>query len=134
MHEPQPELAWLKKEFKLSDAEFARVTRLHEAYLPECRRRCVRIAEQDRQLQQLLAHATTVTPEIQSLLVERAKTRADCETEMLRHFLAVSRTMPPEEGRRYLAWVESQSYFAGQAMEAHHTTGNTSPKPDQPHL
>src|SRR6516165_5054877 len=36
MNEPQPGLAWLKKEFKLSDAEFARVTQLHEAYMPQC--------------------------------------------------------------------------------------------------
>ena len=26
MHEPQPELAWLKQEFQLSDAEFVRIT------------------------------------------------------------------------------------------------------------
>src|ERR1035437_507404 len=75
MRESQPELAWLKKEFNLSDAEFARISELHEAYLPQCRERCRRIGEQNAKLQELLAQSTTVTPEIRSLLAERAKTR-----------------------------------------------------------
>jgi len=36
----QPELVWLKQEFKLSDGEFERLSKLHEAYLPQCRERC----------------------------------------------------------------------------------------------
>jgi hypothetical protein len=120
MSEPQPELAWLKKEFHLSDAELDRITRLHEAYLPECAQRCMRIAEQNHQLEQLLARTPSVTPEVQNLLAERARTRADCESEMLKHFLEVSRTMPREEGRRYLEWVEQQTFLNGQGMEQRH--------------
>jgi len=122
MREPQPELAWLKKEFHLNDAEFARISQLHQAYLPQCRERCRLIQRQDEKLHQLIAQAKTVTPEIQMLLAERAKMRADCEAEMLKHFLAVSRTMPPEEGRRYLDWVENQTSLRGQAMEQRHRT------------
>jgi len=120
MREPQPELAWLKKRFNLSNAEFARITQLHEAYLPKCRERCRRIEELNAKLQQQLAQATTVTPQIQGLLAERAKTRADCEAEMLQHFLQVSRTMPLEQGRQYLAWVEQQSSLRGEGMEERH--------------
>lgn len=139
MREPQPELAWLKKEFHLSDAEFARVSQLHAAYLPQCRERCRLIQQQDEKLQQLLAQAQTVTPEIQTLLAERAKMRGDCEAEMLKHFLAVSRTMPPEQGRRYLAWVEDQTSLRGQAMERSHQSSNpaiqqSNPTADQPHM
>jgi hypothetical protein len=120
LREPKPELAWLKKEFHLSDAEFARVVQMHDAYLPQCGRRCARIADQDEQLHALLAKTSTITPEIQNLLLERARTRAECEAEMLKHFLAVSQTMPPEQGRRYLAWVESQSSLSGQGMQEQH--------------
>jgi len=63
------------------------------------------IKEQNEKLKQLLSRSETVTPEIQNLLAERAKTRAECEAEMLKHFLEVSRTMPPQQGQRYLAWV-----------------------------
>lgn len=120
MRDPQPELAWLKQEFKLSDAEFARITALHEAYLPQCGQRCLVIEEQNAKLKELLAKDATVTPEIQNLLAERAKTRAQCEAEMLKHFQEVSRAMPPEQGRRYLAWVQEQTVLRPQAMEARH--------------
>ena len=120
MREPQPELAWLKKEFKLSDKEFSRISRLHEAYLPQCKDRCLRIEQQNQRLQQLFATATNVTPEIQNLLADRARTRAECEAEMMKHFLEVSRTMPPEQGRRYLVWVEKQTSLHGQGMEERH--------------
>ncbi len=128
MREPQPELAWLKKEFRLSDAEFARISQLHAAYLPQCAKRCQRIEEQNQKLRELFAQATSITPEIQALLEQRAKTRADCEAEMMKHFLEVSRTMPPEQGRRYLAWVQAQTFLQAQGMEARHRTqpgGNT---------
>jgi hypothetical protein len=122
MRDPQPGLAWLKKEFKLSDAEFARISQLHAAYLPQCASRCQRIEEQNQKLQQLFSQATNVTPEIQGVLTERAKMRADCEAEMMKHFMEVSQTMPPEQGRRYLAWVEKQTFLHGQAMEERHRT------------
>ncbi len=120
MHEPQPELAWLKSEFGLSDAEFARITKLHEAYLPQCAERCQVIEEQNRKLKDMLAKTGTVTPEIQDLLVERAKTRARCEAEMLKHFGEVSRAMPAEQGRRYLTWVQQETVLRPQNMETRH--------------
>ncbi len=117
LSDPRPELAWLKTEFHLSDAEFARISKLHEAYLPQCEARCRLIQEQNQKLEKLLGSVTNMTPQIQELLLERAKTRAQCEAEMLKHFLAISRTMPPDEGRRYLAWVEKQTFFNAQPME-----------------
>lgn len=120
MNEPEPELAWLKKEFKLTDADVAGVTKLHEAYLPQCAQRCMKIAELNGKLEQLLSHTSAVTPEIQSVLAERAKVRAECEAEMLNHFLEISRSMPPEQGQRYLQWVEQQTFLEGQGMESRH--------------
>jgi hypothetical protein len=133
LSQPEPELAWLKQEYHLSDAEFARISRLHAAYLPQCRVRCQRIAQLNARLQQLLATATTVTPEIKSLLAERATTRAECESEMLEHFLQVSRTMPPEQGQRYLAWVERQTFMGGQSMENSPQMQEHHHMPEEPH-
>jgi hypothetical protein len=122
MHEPQPELAWLKKEFKLSDAEFTRISQLHAAYLPQCAARCQRIEELNQKLKRLFSQATTVTSEIQGLLTERAKMRAACEAEMMKHFMDVSQTMPAEQGKRYLVWVEQLAFLQDQAMEERHRT------------
>src|SRR5438270_378359 len=81
----QPELAWLKKEYQLTDAQFAQVVRLHEAYLPKCAQMCRRIDEQNATVQQLLAATNAVTPEIRAALAEAARLRAECETAMLEH-------------------------------------------------
>ncbi len=116
----EPELAWLKKEFNLSDAEFSRISELHATYLPQCHGRCQIIMAQNEKLQQLLATNTSVTPEIESLLAERAKTRAECEAAMLKHFLEVSRAMPPAQGERYLAWMKEQTFTHGEGMETRH--------------
>lgn len=113
----QPELAWLKHEFNLSDTEFARISQLHAGYLPQCKERCRRIDEFNTQLSNALATATQVTPELEKMLNERAQIRATCQAEMLKHFFEVSRTMPPEQGKRYLAWVRENTCLREQAMD-----------------
>ena len=104
-----PELAWLKQEFHLSDAEFKRVSELHGQYLAGCAERCRSIDLKNQELARLLAATNTVTPEIEQALAAAAQLRADCQKEMLQHFYDVSRTMPPDQGKRYLEWVQSQT-------------------------
>ncbi len=117
MQSPQPELAWLKHEFNLGDAEFKRISELHAGYLPQCKERCLRIDELNNKLTEVLTSATQVTPEIEKLLNERAQMRATCQAEMLKHFFEVSRTMPPEQGKRYLAWARDNTCLREQAMD-----------------
>ncbi len=117
MQSSQPELAWLKHEFNLGDAEFKRVSELHAGYLPQCMERCRRIDELNDKLSNTLASATQVTPELEKLLSERAQMRAACQAEMLKHFFEVSRAMPPEQGKRYLAWARDNTCLREQAMD-----------------
>jgi len=112
IHEHEPELAWLKKEFHLNDAEFARISQMHASYLSGCAERCRMIDEKNQHLKQLLASTNTVTPDIDKLLAESARLRAACHKQMLQHFYEVSRTMPPEQGRRYLAWVQERTLLS----------------------
>ena len=79
--------------------------------------RCRRIDELNDKLSNTLATATQVTPEVEKLLGERAQMRASCQTDMLKHFFEVSRTMPPEQGKRYLAWVRENTCLREQAMD-----------------
>jgi hypothetical protein len=39
---------------------------------------------------------------------------------MLQHFYDVSRTMPPEQGKRYLAWVQQQTVASDSHSQMHH--------------
>jgi len=104
-----PELAWLKEKFHLTDAEFARISQMHDAYLAGCAERCRRIDLKNAELKELLARTNTVTPEIEKALADAALLRAECQKAMLQHFYAVSQTMPPEQGKRYLPWVQERT-------------------------
>ena len=112
----QPELAWLKQEFNLSDAEFERISQLHAAYLPRCADMCRQIEAQNQRLRALLAATNQMTAGIESAIAESARLRGQCQRNMLEHFYEVSRTMPPEQGRRYLAWVQERTFLAGESM------------------
>ena len=92
------DLSWLKREFRLGDAEMQRVQRLHEGYMPKCRDMCARIAEKQGELEKALEKGQA--PDAK--LMELATLRAQCQAQMLRHFEEVSQAMPPEQGKRYL--------------------------------
>ena len=96
------DLSWLRDEFHLSDAEMARIQKLHEGYLPKCADMCAKIAAKKSELEMALGGATNVNPVAQQKLAELAVLRAQCQAQMLQHFIEVSQTMPPEQGHRYL--------------------------------
>jgi hypothetical protein len=100
------ELSWLKKEFRLGEADFARIEQLHQRYLPHCREMCAQVDAINQRLKDLLATTNQVTPEIEQALADAAQTRTKCQVMMFEHFYEVSRAMPPEQGRRYLDWVQ----------------------------
>jgi hypothetical protein len=106
MSNPADDLAWLRQEFRLSDAEMARVRKLHDGYLPKCGEMCERIAAKRREVDQALLGATNVTPLAEQKLVELGTLRAQCQAQMLHHFAEVSQVMPPEQGRRYLGEMQ----------------------------
>lgn len=112
----RPALAWLQQEYHLNHEQFARLCQLHEAYRPKCVEMCRMIDAKNAQLEKLLAATNVVTPEIKAALAEAAEVRAECQAAMLEHFYAVARTMPPEQGRRYLAWVRQETLKPAQMM------------------
>jgi hypothetical protein len=119
-HSSRPELAWLKAEFRLGDAEFDRICKLHDEYLPDCREMCRRIDQKNEELGSLLAAGSGVTPALEQALTEVAQLRVECQKRMLRHFHAVSQTMPAEQGRRYLAWMREKTLLPSFDMREQH--------------
>ena len=111
------DLNWLRMEFHLTDAEMARIRQLHEGYLPQCAQMCARIAAKKQELATALAGGTNVTVEAQKQLAELGEIRAQCQAQMLRHFIAVSEAMPPAEGRRYLAGMEKLTLGTHEEIE-----------------
>jgi len=110
-------LAWLQTEFHLSDAEMTDIRKLHADYEPKCMEMCAQIAAKKIELAAALANATNVTVAAQNKLSELHALRAQCQTQMLRHFFEVSCTMPPEQGRRYLVEMEKLTLGVAEPME-----------------
>jgi len=128
LESPAPELAWLRKEFNLSDAEFARVAELHEGYMPRCAELCRQIAKKNAELRQLLAGTNVDAKAVEQKLKEAGELRVQCQKNMFNHFLEVSHQMPPEQGRRYLQWVQQKTltpeHDMAQRHDADHTMGH----------
>src|ERR1039458_9030292 len=76
------ELAWLRREVRLSDTEMQRIRQLHDGYLPKCHQNCALIAAKKRELQAALDRAQGMTPEAQQKLAEVAALRAKCQSKM----------------------------------------------------
>lgn len=120
---PQSELAWLRHEFHLTDAQFDRIAALHADYRPTCATLCRRIAEQNDLLREAVLRTNAVTPKISALVAETGRVRDDCRAAMLAHLYAVAREMPPEEGRRYLGLMLTETCVlqAGRPVDAAHS-------------
>ena len=117
-----PELAWLKKEFHLGDAEFARIAKLHDGYMPRCAELCQRIARKNAELQKMVARPDVDAKSVDQILKEAGDLRVECQKNMFNHFLEVSRQMPPEQGTRYLQWVQQRTLMPEHDMaERHHS-------------
>jgi len=114
---PADDLSWLRMEFHLGDAEMTRIRALHEGYLPQCGEICIKIAAKKRELESVLGTSTNVTTEVQLKLDELAALRAQCQAQMLQHFVEVSQTMPAEQGQRYLAEMKKLTLGSHEAIE-----------------
>ena len=106
---PEGGLLWLKTEFHLSDAEYERISAMHENYLPGCMERCKEIARVRTEFFTLIKQSKSVTPELKARLDESARLRARCSELMLSHFYEVAAAMPPEAATRYLEWVTRET-------------------------
>jgi hypothetical protein len=104
----EPEMAWLKQEYHLTDEQFSQVEKMHAEYLQQCGELCMRIAATNELVRAKISMNGGVAPELQQLLENAAALRAECQKNMLGHCFAVSSQMLPDDGKRYLAWVQEQ--------------------------
>jgi len=114
------ELGWLQQEFRLSEAEMARVRTLHKSYLPRCAAMCQEIAAKKREVAAALdgaKNAADIREPVGKKLRELALLRAQCQLQMLQHFVEVSRAMPPEQGQRYLEEMKRITLGAHEQVE-----------------
>ena len=106
MKQPEPELEWLRREFALSDAEFAKIQTLHAAYRPTCDEMCRKIMEANTRLEQAIESNSAMNPEVDEAMRMAAQVQQECRQAMLTHIYAVGAEMNPASARRYLALMK----------------------------
>lgn len=121
------DLDWLRLEFRLSDAELARVRTLHEGYLPRCREYCDQLAAKQGELSAALADGKPVDARVEQLLRDIGEIRARCQTDMLRHFAEVAAAMPSDQGQRYLATMQQLTLRGHEQIERAMSAESASP-------
>lgn len=88
----ETQLAWLRREFRLTDQQTALINQLQAAYQPVCAEHC-----------RLIREATTRAQPVPS---EIAQLKQICHDATLQHLRDIAAVMPPTEGRRFLSLAE----------------------------
>jgi hypothetical protein len=111
----EDEMHWLRREFRLTDAQIAEVQRLDRAYRPICDGHCQDYVEAHQRLTAMLARSPAWTPEMGQTMERLYRVEMECHRDMLKHAYEVSTLMAPDEARRYLSMIESRVMLAPPA-------------------
>jgi hypothetical protein len=93
---------WLRREFHLNDAQFARIQALHAAYEPVCAGHCSRIMALQQRIAELEKAGGTDSPAYAAAATEWQAVSRECNRATQLHLEKVAAEMDPAEGRRYL--------------------------------
>ena len=93
---------WLRREFRLSDSQFARIKNLHQAYLPVCAGHCQRIMAMQQRMADLERTGAHDAPSFAAARAEWNTVKQECNEATLQHLREVAAVMDPDAGRRYL--------------------------------
>jgi len=107
------DLAWLRREFDLTDVQFQRIRALHTACAAKCDLMCQRIMNANAALDAAISRNKQVTPEVQQAMGEVARVQQDCRQSMLAHVYEVSAQMDPSSAMRYLQMMQQKIFQPG---------------------
>jgi len=117
----EDEMHWLRREFRLTDAQIAEIQRMDRAYRPICDGHCQDYLEAHERLTAMLAQSRKWTPEMAQTMERLYRVEMECHRDMLKHAYEVSSLMAPEEARRYLGMIESRVMLAPPAEMVQNT-------------
>lgn len=98
-------MAWLRADFHLTDAQFAEIRKLHDAYAPSCEEHCRLIQEAIVARDALKARNSSDPAAVAAAERTLQELRTTCETAIAAHVRRVAAVMSPRDGERYLALV-----------------------------
>lgn len=97
-------MEWLRRDFHLTDAQFAKIKRLHDSYSIVCEEHCREV------MQAVGARDKLKAVSADSAVIAAANQRVEemrqvCETAIAAHVRQCAAEMSPESAQRYLALV-----------------------------
>lgn len=100
-------MIWLKREYQLDDATFAKVTDAHRRYFRACEQRCHELDDLNRHFLSELQTDAQPKSDIDAVHLLQEKLCHDCRLAMITHVHEVAALMPADSGRRFIADVQS---------------------------
>lgn len=97
-----PELTWIRKDLKLTDAQFAKVSAMHASYRPKCMEMCRSIADGHEKIEALARRDHRVTRELEAAIREHSENHARCQQAMLQHIYETAAVLDDAQASRYL--------------------------------
>jgi hypothetical protein len=101
----QDAMEWLRTDFQLSDAQFAAIKKMHDAYSTVCEEHCREIQMAARARRELESAAQPDPAAIAAADRRVEQLRLVCESAIATHVRQCAEAMSPEAGRRYMALV-----------------------------
>jgi len=111
--EAKEEVQWLRREFALGDADFAKVEALHLAYVPRCDALCMAVTDSGRRVAELAAATPVMTEALAAAIEADERVRGECRKALLGHLYETAAAMPPDAGKRFLEMALPNVLIAG---------------------
>jgi hypothetical protein len=123
LKKPEGSLEWLRSEYQLTDAQYARIRHLHAEYAPKCVQMCEKIRQANARLEAVIGQNRALTPAVEAAMEESAQVRQECTLATLAHVYAVSAEMSPHEGQRFVEAMRSMMIEPGLVKHALASSG-----------
>lgn len=101
----QDAMEWLRADFQLTEAQFAAIKTMHDAYSTVCEEHCREIQDAARARRELAAVAQPDPAAIAAADRRVEQLRLVCESAIATHVRQCAEVMSPDAGRRYMALV-----------------------------
>jgi len=110
----RPELEWLRREYQISDEQFAEIRRRHEAHDVICKQLCLGLVEAQENLDQAIAASPEMGPEVAQALEAWSHQREVCRQAAIEHMYSISSVMDAAQAVRYRERIYKQLIVTGR--------------------
>lgn len=110
----RPELEWLRREYQVTDEQFAEIRHRHDAHDVICKQLCFGLVEAQKRLDTTIAASPKMGVAVADALKAWSQQREICRQSAIEHMYAISSVMDPEQASRYRERIYRELIVAGR--------------------